>query len=214
MTENPVQSCGCKGRGLGGLGGCGRYPIHHIGGPAHALEYFFFLLGGRKKLEIFEILRSRSSGGEFSSAKFPRQTCTTGNLFPEQKNLEIFEFFEIFPNSRKNPPPKKSKIPSPEGGGERNLVAPAAAEGGGHPSPPWTGQPPEAFRRQVARYTALGGRGRWRPSPSRQCSGLAAMPPPAEGGFATDRGQVGHTAVDYTKLPRLLTLCGVSSFRL
>ena len=86
--------------------------------------------------------------------------------------------------------------------------------GGPHPSPPAPGEPSAAFRRPVARYTAFGGLGVWRPSPPRLCSGRATTLPPATGGFASAGGKL-DASVGYTKVPpRLVRLCGFSSFSL
>ena len=69
------------------------------------------------------------------------------------------------------------------------LIRPGVG-GGPHPSPASPGEPSAAFRRPVARYTAFGGRARWRPSLPRLCSGVATMLPPAKGGFASAGGQL------------------------
>ena len=73
--------------------------------------------------------------------------------------------------------------------------------GGPHPSPPAPGEPSAAFRRPVARYTAFGGLGVWRPSDPRLCRAWCSMLPPAKGGFATDRGQVGCLRGLYKSTP-------------
>ena len=71
------------------------------------------------------------------------------------------------------------------------LIRPGGG-GGPHPSPPSPGEPSAAFRRPVARYTAFGGRGVWRPSPPRPpaVQWRATMLPPAKGGFASAGGKL------------------------
>ena len=90
-------------------------------------------------------------------------------------------------------------MPSRPGGG-----------GGPHPSPPAPGEPSAAFRRPVARYTAFGGLGVWRPSDPRPCSGVSTMLPPAKG--ACNSGTPGTSQVRPADLSLLSGVCSSASF--
>ena len=86
--------------------------------------------------------------------------------------------------------------------------------GGPHPSPPAPGEPSAAFRRPVARYTAFGGLGVWRPSRPGCAVPCARCCPPIRGDSPRTGGKL-DASVGYTKVPpRLVRLCGFSSFSL